>query len=80
MITVENGVYYYEDKRGVEITEGCTIRFPSGRTEKVYRTTEGTLGIDATNPVWIASGRAAPCEMGIYPLTQKDCSMVEVIV
>lgn len=80
MIKVENGVYRYYDKNGFEITEGCTIRYPSGRTEKVYRTWEGTLGIDATNPKWIESGRAAPCEMGVYPLSRGDCDMVEVIV
>lgn len=79
MIKVENGVHRYYDKHGVEITEGCIIRFPSGRREKVYRTQKGHLGTDATNPSWVASGRAAPCEMGIYPLTQKDCSVVEVI-
>lgn len=36
--------------------------------ETLYRTENGTLGTDATNPSWIASGRAVPCEYGIYPL------------
>ena len=80
MIRVENGVYRYWDKNGAEITEGCTIRYPSGRTEKVYRTMKGTLGTDATNPAWVASGRAAPGDMGIYPLDREDCETVEVVV
>lgn len=31
------------------------------------------------NPNWIAIGWAAPCEYGIYPLTNQDTSVVEVI-
>jgi len=45
---------------------------------KVYLTNEGELGIDATNPKWIESGRAIPCEYGIYPLTVHDLEYMEV--
>lgn len=79
MIQYNNGVITYYDKNGVEITEGCRILYPNGKIERVYRTQEGELGTDATNPRWIANGRAAACEMGIYPLTSRDCSEVEVI-
>ena len=79
MIKYINGTPHYYDKNGVEIAEGCRILYPTGRVEKVYRTQKGELGIDATNPNWIAKGWAAPCEMGIYPLTSRDCSEVEVI-
>lgn len=46
---------------------------------KVYLTTEGELGTDATNPSWIKSGRAVPCEYGIYPLCYAETNEVEVI-
>ena len=79
MIKVENGKYRYFDKNGVEITEGCEIKYESGRIEKVYLTTEKQLGTDATNPKWIESGRATPCEYGIYPLTREETEEVEVV-
>lgn len=73
MIKVENGKRRYFDKHGVEITEGCTIKYDHAdksliRYEKVYLTAEGELGTDATNPSWIESGKAVHCEYGIYPL------------
>lgn len=79
MIKIENGKYRYFDKHGVEITDGCKIRYENGSIEKVYLTTEGTLGTDATNPAWIKSGRAIPCEYGIYPLTRDETEEVEVV-
>ena len=75
----KDGTIQYYDKNGTEITEGCRILFPNGRIERVYRTQDGELGWDATNPNWIARGWAAPCEYGIYPLTNQDTSVVEVI-
>lgn len=36
-------------------------------------------GTDATNPAWVESGKAAPCEYGIYPLENSDCEVVEVV-
>lgn len=59
------GTYSYFDKNGTELKEGDTIMYASGRKEKLYRTTHGCLETDATNPSWIASGRADPCEYGI---------------
>lgn len=79
MIIYEHGKPRYFDKHGREITDGCTIRYEDGRTEKVYRTTDDQLGTDATNPHWIQSGRAIPCEYGIYPLGHDETNVVEVI-
>jgi len=79
MIKVENGKRRYFDKHGVEITDGCKIRYESGEILKVYLTTEGELGTDATNPSWIKSGRAEPCEYGIYPLGSNETNEVEVV-
>ena len=79
MIVYENGKPRYYDKHGMEITDGCTIRYESGRTEKVYRTTDDQLGTDATNPSWIKSGRAVPCEYGLYPLGHNETNEVEVV-
>lgn len=84
MIKKENGNLRYFDRNGKEITEGCEIKYLHGdksleRIEKVYRTTEGELGIDATNPRWIATGRAVPCEYGVYPLNAEETEMVEVV-
>lgn len=84
MIKVENGKRIYFDRNGVEITEGCYIKYLHGdrsmeRIEKVYETVEGELGVDATNPNWIESGKAVPCEYGIYPLTREETEMVEVV-
>lgn len=71
------GTYRYFDKNGTELKDGDTICYASGRTEKLYRTTDGRLGTDATNPSWIASGRAEPCEYGIYPLEHGE--MPEIV-
>ena len=79
MIKRINGKLRYYDKDGTEITDSCTIEYPDGKMEKVYRTTEDELGIDATNPAWIASGRAIPCEYGIYPLNERDTKVVKVL-
>lgn len=84
MIKVENGKYRYFDKYGVEITEGCKVRYPHGdkslvRTKKVYLTENGFLGIDATNPVWIDKGWATPCEYGIYPFSAEETEEIEVV-
>ena len=79
MIKTVNGKYKYFDKNGKEITDGCKIKYADGRIEKVYMTTEGELGTDATNPLWIKNGRAVPCEYGIYPLEVADTEEVEVV-
>lgn len=79
MIKTVNNELKYFDKNGKEITEGCNIKFEDGRIEKVYLTTEGELGTDATNPKWIEIGRAVECEYGIYPLTRQETEEVEVV-
>ena len=84
MIKLKDGQLKYFDRNGNEITEGCTIKYLHGdrslrRTERVYRTENDELGTDATNPAWVDSGRAVPCEYGIYPFTEEELEMVEVI-
>lgn len=71
-IIEENGVYIYLDREGNELHDGDTIMWADGRTEKLYATVEGRLGTDATNPSWLASGRAVECQYGVYPLTWSD--------
>lgn len=84
MIKVEDGKKRYFDRNGKEITEGCTIKYLHGdrsieRTERVYMTEDGELGIDATNPVWVERGLAVPCEFGIYSLGNEETNNVEVV-
>lgn len=79
MIKNVNGELRYYDKTGYEITEGCMIRYPDGRTEIVYLTENGYLGTDATNRSWIERGLAVPCEYGIYALEEEDTKEVEVV-
>lgn len=79
MIKYENGKLRYFDKNGVEITEGCKIKYKNGSTKTVYLTEGDDLGTDATNPRWIEMGRAVPCEYGIYPLTREETDEVEVV-
>lgn len=71
-IIEENGVYTYLDRDGNELHDGDTIMWADGRMEKLYATVEGRLGTDATNPSWLASGRAYECQYGVYPLTWSD--------
>lgn len=75
----ENDEYKYYDRNGKEITDGCKVRYENGRVEEIYMCEDGQLGTDATNPKWIESGRAVPCEYGIYPLNWNDTEEVEVI-
>ena len=79
MIEYKNGIPKYFDKNGVEITDGCRIAYGDGTVRTVYLTENELLGTDATNPTWIESGRAFPCEYGIYPLTEGETNEVEVI-
>lgn len=73
----------YFDKNGVEITEGCKIKYENGSIKTVYAWSDckgaAGLGTDSTNPKWIETGRAFPCEYGIYPLGINECREVEVV-
>lgn len=71
-IVEKNGTYSYFDRDGKEIHDGDTIVYEGGREKKLYLTEDGALGTDATNPQWISTGRAVPCEYGIYPLELSD--------
>ena len=71
-IIEENGVYTYFDREGNELHDGDTIMWADGRMEKLYATDQGLLGTDATNPSWLASGRAVECQYGVYPLSWSE--------
>lgn len=82
----EGDTIRYFDREGNELHEGDVVAFdavicPEGkvRTERLYLTTEGTLGTDATNPKWLADGRAYPCQYGIYELTNADMEHVVLV-
>lgn len=72
----EGDLIRYFDKEGNELHDGDTVVYEDGRKEKLYLTTKGELGTDATNPLWIKDGRAVPCEYGMYPLTIEDLKNV----
>lgn len=74
----------YVDKNGVEIHEGDFIKLnENAKPEMVYEWEDEYghtgLGTDATNPYWIETGRAYPCEYGIYPLDDDDLSECVVV-
>ena len=78
--TNELEMYYrYYDKDGREIKAGDYIKFDYGDIKKVYASTSGELNTDATNPSWIKSGRARPCQYGLYPLNEYACSVCKVM-
>lgn len=83
MIKYEGNKARYFDKNGVEITEGCKVRYENGVRSRtvytVYRTENDELGTDATNPIWIENGRAVPCEYGIYPFCNDETNDIEVV-
>jgi hypothetical protein len=67
----------YRDKNGVELNAGDYIMLTEGGEPKMlyeWADEYGNvgLGIDATNPAWIESGRAIACEFGIYNLDYED--------
>lgn len=70
-IVYEKDATRYYDIHGAEIRDGDTVLM-DGRERKVYLTEDGYLGTDATNPAWVESGRAAPCEYGVYPFNESD--------
>lgn len=73
---LKDGSYRYFDTNGEEINEGDIVIL-DGKREKVYRTDDGELGTDATNPKWIEREWACPCEFGIYPFCKDDEPTIE---
>lgn len=71
-----NDNYTYYDKNGNILHEGDIIIYDDGKEEKLYETEEGFLGTDATNRLWIETGRAVPCEYGVYPLEYEELKEV----
>lgn len=71
-----NDKYIYFDRNGVMLQDGDIIVYADGREEKVYESTDGCLGTDATNKHWIETGRAVPCEYGLYPLEYEELKEV----
>ena len=71
-----NDKYIYFDRNGVMLQDGDIIVYADGREEKVYESTDGSLGTDATNKHWIETGRAVPCEYGLYPLEYEELKEV----
>lgn len=79
----EDGTLQYFDRNGIEVLDGDYVLFspddPKDKPKRLYLTTEGTLGTDATNPYWIETGRAVPCQYDIYPLTWGDTEHMEKV-
>ena len=78
IIRIKDGNDRYFDKNGVELFEGDKVKI-GNKGKELYLTTEGELGTDATNPVWIKNGRAVPCEYGIYPLEFSEMNEIEKV-
>lgn len=74
-ITETKGKYHYYDTYGIEIQEGDIVLMDNQR-EQVYLTVDGQLGTDATSKYWLATGRAVPCEYGIYPFNTADEAII----
>lgn len=69
----------YWDKNGKEIKDGSIIMLDGREREVVLLDDEERLGIDATNPRWIETGKAEPFQYGCYQLLVEDCMNAEVI-
>ena len=61
----------YYDMNGVEIRKGDTVLM-DGKEWDVLLCDDGCLGVDATNPVWVRTGRAFQGEYGVYPFEESD--------
>lgn len=74
-----DGKLRYFDKNGSELRHRMKICWDDGSVETVYRSDDGSLGIDATNPVLVQKGKMNPCAMGIYPFTINDLKTIEAV-
>lgn len=75
-IEIRNGEFVYFDKEGNELHDGDYIKWNDGKIQQVCLTDSGELGVDATNPLWIETGRAVPFEYGAYPLEPQEMEMI----
>ena len=75
-IIVKDGQFVYYDKVGNELHDGDYVRYDDGRVKQVCLTDSGELGIDATNPAWIRTGRAVAFEYGAYPLEEQEMELI----
>lgn len=75
-IETRNGKFVYFDKEGNELHDGDYIQWNDEKIKQIRLTESGELGIDATNPLWIETGRAVPFEYGVYPLDTEDMKMI----
>ena len=79
-IIEDSDTYRYYDMDGNELNDGDIVTTDNGaHLQMLYRTEDGRLGVDATNPAWIMTGRAVPCEMGIYPLEKEDMETIKKV-
>lgn len=75
-IETRNGKFVYFDKEGNKLHDGDYVKWNDGKIKQICLTKSGKLGIDATNPFWIETGRAVPFEYGVYPLDPQDMTMI----
>lgn len=68
--------YAYDDGSVVTVDLACGEELPP---DVIDALNDDQLGTDATNPSWIKSGRAIPCEYGLYPLGHIETNEVEVV-
>lgn len=66
----------YFDKHGVKIEEGMTLKHDDGDVEKVYKSDDGDLGVNASNENWRGFN---PIERELYPLYQFDLREWEIV-
>ena len=78
-IIEDGGICRYYDTQGNELDDGDIVTIDGAHLQMLYRTEQGFLGTDATNPAWIMTGRAEPCEMGIYPLENGDMKTIRKV-
>lgn len=70
--------YHYFDKEGNELLDGDVVEYDDGHREAVFLSENGTLGTDATNPVWIRDGIASCGERGLYPIEKAELKTMVV--
>lgn len=75
-IIVKDGQFVYYDKVGNELHDGDYVLYDDGRIKQLCSTESGQLGVDATNPAWIRTGRAVAFEHGAYPLEQQEMELI----